>query len=407
MRICGIIAEYNPFHTGHIYHIQQTRKYLGDNCAIVCVMSGNYVQRGSPAVFSKQVRAAAALQNGADVVLELPLTWSLASADRFAMGAVETLHRTGVVQWLSFGSEYPDITQLWELAAAMHSEEIEQRQLQWMAAGFSPPAAKQKAAEEQLGEKSGILRKPNAMLAVSYLRAILSLDAKLQPIAIQRQGASHDERVVSETFASAAYLRDCLAEGDFEQMKPFLPPDTYALLKYAMQKGTGPVFLEDGAGERAMLSRLRSMDLSEFQALPEAGGGLSNRLWGAAKEASSLSELLQQCKTKRYTYAHLRRLVLRAYLGIKQEDHAKQIPYVRVLGFSKCGQAVLALMREKASCPIVVKFADGVKQGGAVAHHLKLEAHATDLYGLCTPNILNGGLEWKTGPVLPDMPFTF
>ena len=121
MRICGIIAEYNPFHTGHIYHIQQTRKYLGDNCAIVCVMSGNYVQRGSPAVFSKQVRAAAALQNGADVVLELPLTWSLASADRFAMGAVEILHRTGVVQWLSFGSEYPDITQLWELATAMHS----------------------------------------------------------------------------------------------------------------------------------------------------------------------------------------------------------------------------------------------------------------------------------------------
>lgn len=403
MRICGIIAEYNPFHTGHLYQIQQTRKHLGEDCAIVCVMSGNFVQRGAPAIFSKQVRAAAALQNGADVVLELPLAWSLASADRFAMGAVETLHRTGVVEFLSFGSEYPDVATLQALAAAMQSEETDQRQLRWMSKGLSAPAAKQKAAEEQLGEKSRILQSPNAMLAVSYLRAILTLNATLRPMAILRQGAFHDETIQTKPFASAAYLRSCLKKGDYKQVTPFLPGETQTLLERAMQNGTGPILLENTAAERAILSRLRSMDLAAFQALPEAGGGLSNRLWDAAQKASSLSEFLGCCKTKRYTYAHLRRLAMRAYLGIQQKDHTAHVPYIRILGFSKYGQGVLAQMRKKATLPLVVKFADGIKQGGVAAHHLMLEAHGTDMFGLCTPRMLSGGLEWKTGPVLPHM----
>lgn len=397
MKICGIVAEYNPFHTGHFYHIQQTRKKLKDECAIVCVMSGNYVQRGSPAIFPKHVRTMAALQHGVDLVLELPLMWSLASADRFAKGAIEILHQTGVVQWISFGSECCDLSLLQKIAQKMNTMEVEQLQLQWIASGMSTPAAKQKAAEYYLGEESTILKKPNGMLAIAYLRAMEQLNVDFQPVVILRQGVSHDANTPSKTFASASYLRKCWESGEEEKRKPFLPPNTWKLWDEAVQKGEGPVFLEHGAGERAILACLRSMDREAFQTLPETGGGLSDRIWKAVQYADSVSDVLQKCKTKRYTYAHLRRSILRAYLGITSQDQMEHVPYLRVLGFSERGQKILSEMREKAKCPVIVKFADGVRQGGVVGHQLRLEAHATNLYGLCTPKILQNGLEWRKG----------
>lgn len=399
MKICGIVAEYNPFHTGHLYQMEQIRAQLGEDCAIVCVMSGNYVQRGDFASFPKHIRAKAALRCGADLILELPLSWSLAPAERFAEGAVEVLHQTGVVEYLSFGSEETNLKNLLEIAEASDSSMTDRLQFEWMQYGFSAPMAKQKAMDQILGEKSEILTRPNAMLAVSYLRGMKKIGASFQILPVLRKGAGHDTEIPDENFASASFLRTCIKKGAWEKAAPFLPFHTLDLFRQAEQDGLGPVFLEEGAGERAILSRLRSLEKEGFQALPEAGGGLSQRIWNAVQRTNSVSDLLQQCKTKRYTYAHLRRLILRASLGIWKNDLTEHIPYLRVLGFSKQGQAVLALMRKQSQCPVVIKFADGIKLGGEVEHHLMLEAKGTDFYGLCTPKVLKPGLEWEISPV--------
>ena len=397
MKICGIVAEYNPFHTGHLYQMEQIRTQLGEDCAIVCVMSGNYVQRGDFAFFPKHIRTRAALKCGADLILELPLSWSLAPAERFAKGAIAVLHQTGVVSHLSFGTEETNLEALWEIADIAGSPMANQLQLEWMQRGFSAPMAKQKAMEQLLGGKSRILTGPNAMLAVSYLRAMKKNGASFQLLPVLRKGAGHDAQMTEGNFASASFLRSCIREERWEEAAPFFPSGVLDLLCQAERDGLGPVCLENGGGERAILSRLRNLNREALQSLPEAGGGLSQRIWNAVQKADSVSGLLQQCKTKRYTYAHVRRLILRASLGIWKNEVAEQIPYLRVLG-SKRGQKVLALMRKRAKCPVVIKFADGVKLGGEAEHHLKLEAFGTDFYGLCTPKILKPGLEWQTGP---------
>lgn len=400
MKICGIVAEYNPFHTGHLYQIERVREQIGKDCTIVCVMSGNYVQRGDTAIFPKQIRAEAALQCGADLILELPLTWSLAPAERFAQGAIEILHQTGVVQYLSFGSEETDMKALWGIAEAADTVAADELQLIWMNQGLSAPAAKQKAMEQILGEKSRVLMRPNAMLAVSYLRAMKKFGSTFRVVPILRQGAEHDAEIPGQHFASASFLRDCIKTGEWEKTIRFLPSKAAELFRQAENDGVGPVFFEGGAGERAILSRLRGMSKELFQMLPEAGGGLSQRIWRAVQETDSVVALLQACKIKRYTYAHIRRLIVRAFLDIQKTDFTENIPYLRVLGFSQRGREVLAQMRNRAKCPIVIKFSDGVKLGGEAEHHLKLEARATALYGLCTPRVLHAQQEWRMNPVI-------
>ena len=429
MNVCGVIAEYDPFHTGHRYHIQETRSRLGEDCAVLCVMSGNFVQRGSPALFPKHLRAKAALLAGADLVLELPLAWAMAPADRFALGAVRLLKSTGIVTHLSFGSEETDVSRLKSIAKRMGSEAADRWEKTFLDEGASLPAAKQKAAEVLLGpEDSALLRRPNAMLAAAYLRAMKRIGAAFQPVAVLRAGASHDAPAPEAGFAAGTYLRRCFLAGDAQRAAPFLPQGQMALWQEAIRAGLGPTGLfpgggnrvsgggdapgageapvgsgaSAGPGERAVLARLRGMRERDWEALPEVGGGLSARLFRAARRADSLKALLEESKTKRYTLAHLRRCVLRAYLGVTAGYMDEAPPYLRVLGFTKRGQALLAQMRHTAQRPVVVKFADGVRLGGAVSRHLLLEAEATDLYGLCTPQIQPGKLEWIQNPIQVD-----
>ncbi|NCE64562.1 nucleotidyltransferase [Pseudoflavonifractor sp. 524-17] len=387
MPVAGIVAEYNPFHTGHAYHIAQTRRLLGADTPVICAMSGNWVQRGECALADKWRRAAWALQGGADVVLELPTVWAVSSAERFAQGAVALLAATGVVDTLSFGSELGVSAPLRQAADCLNSPAFSQA-LQRPSAAGQPFALRRRQAVESLAGPAvaAVLDTPNNNLAVEYLRA---LPTEMRPLAIPRQGAAHDGEAAGG-YASASLLRQWIRAGAGGRARPYLS---------APWTGEPASMLWC---ERAILARLRSASLEELQALPDSGEGLAARLLAAARQAAALEQLYSLAKTKRYAHARIRRLALCAFLGIRQEDRPPAPLYLRVLGLSSRGRELLKQMRRSASLPVLVKPAH-IRRLPAQAQALfALEERYTSLYGLCFPTPRPAGLEFTAGPVLWD-----
>ena len=286
MATAGIVAEYNPFHRGHAWHIAWTRQTLGADTAVICVMSGHWVQRGECALTDKWSRAALALSGGADLVLELPTPWAMASAESFARGAVGLLAATGVVDVLSFGSETGELAPLRAAAAALDGPDYPERLRAGLARGLSFPAARQAAVG------ADCLASPNDNLGVEYLRA---LPPGMEALTIPRRGAAHDGPAAGG-FASASELRALLRAGRAAEADPYL---------------TAPWSGETASMahiDRAVLARLRMMDEADWAALPDGGAaeGLPARLARSARTADSLEDFYARAKTKRYPHARLR-----------------------------------------------------------------------------------------------------
>ena len=386
MTVAGIVAEYNPFHLGHAFHLARTRERLCGDSAAVCVMSGHWVQRGDCAAADKWVRAGLALAGGADLVLELPTPWAMASAEAFAQGAVGLLDATGVVDVLSFGSEDGDLSSLQAAADALDAPDYPQKLRAALDRGLSFPAARQEAAG------SACLSTPNNNLGVEYLRALNALGSAINPMTVERRGAGHDSGSHLDGFASASLIRSMLREGRAAEAAPFLPAGTPDIL------GT-PASLS--WAERAILARLRTMGEADWAALPDSGAaeGLPARLVRAARDALSLEAFYTLAKTKRYTYARLRRLAAGAFLGLKKEDRLPAVPYVRVLGLNERGQGLLKQMKKSCSLPILTKPAQARDLDGPARALFEAESQYTDLYGLCFPTPRPCGLEYTTSPV--------
>lgn len=384
MNISGIIAEYNPFHSGHARQIAETRRRLGEDAAVVCAMSGNWVQRADCAIADKWTRAAVALKGGADLVLELPTPWAISSAERFARGAVEVLSAAGVVSHLSFGSESGSLEELRAAAVCLDSQAYPSALRRALDQGLPFPAARQEAVRALIGPAADVLSAPNNNLAVEYLRA---LPGSMEAVAIPRTGAGHDQAPAAG-FASASWLRGRLRAGYPDAAAPYL---------------TGPWTWETAdlvRCERAILARLRSMTLEQAEALPDSGDGLAARLLAAGKAATTLEEVYALTKTRRYTHARVRRLVLWAFLGLTAADRPEHVPYLRVLGFNDRGRAVLREMWKHARLPILTKPAHVRTLSPAARRLFELEDRCTDLYGLCLPTAAPGGREWTTNPAI-------
>ena len=328
MAIVGIICEYNTFHRGHRKQFSEIRQRFGADAAIVCLMSGNYVQRGAPAVFDREVRARAAILSGADLVLELPVTASLSSAEGFASAGVAIL--SPLCDYLCFGTESGNSDALMGTAQALlcpgFSEQLRQR----LTTGVSFPAARQQALEA-LGIPGTLLGQPNDILATEYCKAILAQGSSLLPFPVTRRGSYHAETPDAEN-PSATALRRCIASGT--DWLGFVPPEAAPCFKSA------PVHTL-AAGERAILARLRTMTDGEFEALPYGSEGLWRRLMHASREEGCLEDILTRVKTKRYTRSRLDRMVLCAFLGLTQEDLAAPAPYARILAFDDLGRSLL------------------------------------------------------------------
>ena len=385
METAGIVAEYNPFHRGHAWHIAETRRRLGGDAPVVCVMSGHWVQRGECALADKWLRAALALDRGADLVVELPTPWAMASAESFARGAVSLLAATGVVDVLSFGSETGELAPLEEAAAALDAPDYPERLRAALGRGLSFPAARQEAAG------AACLSAPNNNLGVEYLRSLRALGSTIRPLTVPRQGAGHDGPAAGG-FASASELRRLLRAGRGEEAAPYLTAPWSGELADMQHI------------ERAVLSRLRTMGEGDWAALPDGGGaeGLPSRLVKAAREAAGLEEFYALAKTRRYPHARLRRLALAAFLGLRAAERPAAPPYVRVLGLGGRGRALLRRMKDTCPLPVIVKPAQARELDGPARTLFESEARYTDLYGLCFPAPRPCGAEWIHSPVVGE-----
>ena len=385
METAGIVAEYNPFHRGHAWHIAETRRRLGGEAPVVCVMSGHWVQRGECALADKWLRAALALDRGADLVVELPTPWAMASAESFARGAVSLLAATGVVDVLSFGSETGELAPLEAAAAALDAPEYPEKLRAALGRGLSFPAARQEAAG------AACLSAPNNNLGVEYLRSLRALGSTIRPLTVPRQGAGHDGPAAGG-FASASELRRLLRAGRGEEAAPYLTAPWSGELADMQHI------------ERAVLARLRTMGEGDWAALPDGGGaeGLPSRLAKAAREAVSLEDFYTRAKTRRYPHARLRRLALAAFLGLRAAERPAAPPYVRVLGLGGRGRALLRRMKDTCPLPVIVKPAQARELDGPARTLFESEARYTDLYGLCFPAPRPCGAEWIHSPVVGE-----
>lgn len=394
MRIAGIIAEYDPLHNGHKAHIDHTRAENGGNAThIITVMSGNFTQRGEPALLSKFRRAEMALSCGSDLVLELPLPWAMSPAEHFAAGGVAILNALGCVDLLSFGSECGDTEVLKQLAALSHRPDYAEALKRTLNSGVPYAAAGQAAAASVLGEETAAhLASPNNTLGIEYLRAMTEQGADWDVFTLQRQGALHGEMVAKDAFASASMLRKLVREDNLSLLDAWMPQESVCVLKTAYEQGE--VTIHTHRLEDALLAHLRRCTADEYANLPWLSEGLENRLYRESRSATTISDLLEAVKTKRYPMARLRRVLWSSLIGLTADDVAGLPPYVRVLGMNERGREILA--NASPTLPILTRSAQVRDLDERGQRIFALECLASDLHALAMEHPIPCGSDHTT-----------
>lgn len=383
--VAGIVCEYNPFHKGHLYQIEKAKSMGADN--IVCVMSGNFVQRGECAFFDKHTRAAAAVISGADVVIDLPTPWAMASAETFARGSIGLLQSFGI-DALSFGCENDDEELLIACADKLKDEQTGLLIKRYTADGLSYPEAVSKAITESLGDKAGqILSSPNNTLAVEYIKQ-LSGDIKLLPV--KRKGASHDSDKAKDNIASASMIRKLKLN---EDSLSFVPADLVPLYKDADNYDISHC-------ERAILSALRLMSKDEFSLFVSDRSGLDKRIYDSVQKADSLESLYAMAKSKNYTHSRVRREVLNLWLKIRKDYSDGIPPYIKILAVSERSLSLLSSAKKNTALPIITKHSEAKKLKGKALKIYEAECRNTDLFSICTDKIKECSLEKKHSMII-------
>ncbi|MBR4889316.1 MAG: nucleotidyltransferase family protein [Clostridia bacterium] len=384
--VSAIICEFNPLYTGH----EKALRFAADNnsSAVVCILSGNFVQRGEPALYDKWLRAEAALRCGADLVIELPLPWAMSGAESFARGGVYLANALQCSR-LVFGSECGDISALTAAAnylnsdtfsADLHSAPQEEQILPFA-------ARRELALTRALGkDKAQAVQSPNNTLAVEYCKAIASLGSSLQPVTLQRCGAQHDAGL-SEDSASASALRALILDGNFDEAAKYMPHSSAQLLRNQSTASLERL-------ETAVLYRLRIAKPKDFIDIPEVGEGIENRILKAAETAASLDELYTMIKSKRYSHARIRRIVLSFFLGICTPIGLP--PYLRVLGMNQTGAELL----RNASLPVLTRVSQLHGMPEECRKLFELESAADDIYALAFEKRKAAGNNQRHGIIL-------
>lgn len=370
----AVICEFNPFHNGHKYLLESAKKVLKE--PIIAIMSGSFTQRGEVAVCDKFVRAKSALENGADLVLELPVVFSLSGAEGFAKAGVAIASAFDCTNHLAFGSESGDCELLKKSANAVCDERVQALVRDGMKNGGYYPRELESAVKTVFGDEvSSVLCKPNNILAVEYIKALSS--TSVEPFSVARTGVAHDSRIAGEGFASASHIREMLRNGEnAKKYAPYVPDEI--------------TFSENL--DRPLLYRLRTMTREEISKLPDVGEGLENRIADAAMQCSTSAEIADFVKTKRYTHARIRRILSCALLGIEKAHTQIPIEYVRVLGFTKDGAELLKDCRLN----VVTSAIAGLKIGGSTKALLEKDISAYNISALAYRVPKKGGLDFTT-----------
>lgn len=355
MQAIGIVAEYNPFHNGHQYHIKEAKKQAQAD-GVIAVMSGNFTQRGEAAVFDKWTRAELALTSGADLVLELPTAFAVRSAAYFASGAVQTLAATGICQYLSCGVESENTADLTNLAAYLADEPKAYQDIlqDYLQTGLSFPNARQKALERLNISGADVISQPNNILALHYLETIHRCELSMKPLIIARRGQYHDHSLPADSsaFASASAIRKLLIQQN-SSWEEQVPEPVARLMKKHMQKGFAPMQMELFAP--AIFTLLRRSTPEELSEILEISEGLEHRIYDAAFQTETLDDLCAAIKSKRYTYTRIQRTLCHLLLNMKQEMAFSTPQYIRVLGFTDNGQKLLKEMKKTAQLPVITR----------------------------------------------------
>jgi predicted nucleotidyltransferase len=347
-QVLGIVAEYNPFHNGHLYHLEQSKKVTGAKYA-VAVISGNFMQRGEPSLIDKWAKAEMAIANGVDLVIELPALYAISSAENFAEGAIKILNSLKVVDFISFGAEAENIEILEEFAEILYKEPKEYKLLlrQELDKGISYPKARQNALTMYLGDikkYDDVLSRPNNILAIEYLKALRKTKSHITPIAVRRIEADYHDLNAEGEIISATAIRSNMMSHKIEKIKNAMPQASYEILEKKLRKGQIVKSLMEY--EKEIIYTLRQMDIEEIAELPDVEEGLENAIKKAANSCNTVSELINMVCSKRYTKTRIQRILLYVILEFQKNDivmskKMKQ-PYVRVLGFNTKGKYLLS-----------------------------------------------------------------
>ena len=386
MDAVGVICEFDPLHLGHE---KLLRRAGGSGRPVVCAMSGNFTQRGGAACVEKFARAEMAVRCGADLVVELPTPWAMATAEVFAGGGVALLAACGVTR-LYFGSECGDMDALWSAADGLMQPKVHRAIREEMRGGRSYAAARQAALTAAIGPAAAVLAQPNNTLAVEYLKAIRRLGLSMDADTLRREDGGHHGA------AAASQIRKLLAAPDYNAAFSLMPAPAAEILRREMQAGFAPT--DPSRLETAMLSRLRLMDREGFAAYDGGGEGLYRRVYQAVQESRSLEEILARATTRRYPTARVRRMLWAAFLGLEQPEAAP--PYVRILAATAEGRRLLRQLQDSGA-PVLTKAADVGRLGPAAERLFTREARRTDVYALAFPGSpLPCGSDWRRTPIM-------
>lgn len=417
MNTVGMIVEYNPFHNGHLWHLQEAKRCSGAQYAIG-IMSGNFVQRGEPAIADKWSRAALAVKAGVDLIIELPTVFAVRSAQYFASGGIQLLDRLGVVEHICFGTENPDLSALTLAAEALNEKAVITAMLQKMKTGQTYAASLTSSLSTESKVTESILRTPNNLLAIEYLRAISNYSPRLRPHVIQRLHANYHDKSITADIASATAVRTVLLQN--QMLIPnsaawrCLPANCSNQLNHLVSEGKAPVGLS--AFDNIILAKIRSMSPDELALLPEVAEGLHNKISAAAYKATTANELLIYIKSKRYTLTRLQRILIYVLLGINKTELAqfdKTGPlYARILAFNQNGRILLKEINKRSAIPVVTKTAHFLTSQQKwhsrltdLQAMLAYDIIATDTYVLGSPNsrYRAGNQDYQTSPLyIPD-----
>lgn len=387
-KVLGIIAEYNPFHNGHLFHLNESKKLTGSSYT-VAIMSGNFAQRGNTSIIDKWSKAKSAIECGVDLVVELPVLYSTSSAENFAEGAIKILDSLKVVDYLSFGAETVDINLLNNIATVLNEEPKEYKSLlsEELKKGLSYPKARENALMIYLNDikkYSNVLSSPNNILGIEYIKALKKYNSIIQPIAMPRHESGHNDLNYHGNIASSTAIRNITKNNGFDILRKLMPEPSYTNLIKNIK--VGHVVPDLSVFEKEIIFNLRKMSIYDISQLPDVSEGLEFAIKNAANSCNSLVELLNIIKSKRYTQTRIQRILLYSLLGITKKDIAiskKTQPYVRVLGFNEKGKYLIsevAKANPKLNIITSVKKFTDKNLNRNLKYMLEKDIWATDVY---------------------------
>ncbi len=382
MKICAVIAEFNPFHNGHKRLIDEIRKKGFTH--IITIMSGNFVQRGEPSIISKAAKVNSALLNGIDMVVEIPVVWVLSSAEKYANAGIQIAKSLGCVDAVAFGSECGDIDTLKKIYSLLKSEEFELLLKKNLDSGISFPKARELAVLDLAMDKNiaNYLNFSNNILGVEYLKAAENLNFKSNIFTIKRSK--------TPLFCSASEIRKMITDNN-KEFEKYVPPSSFEIVSRETINENIPYILDNA--EQSMIYKLRISSKEDILKLPDVNEGLENRILKAVKNCTSLDEILFSIKTKRYTMSRIKRILMCNFLGINQDIQSSSVPYIRLLGANSKGLEIMKLVKKRASLPIISRYSHVTKLSKTAQKVFECECLASDLYSLFSNKINTCGKE--------------